>query len=138
MFYPKFAKTLLGVLLLPALGWTQAAAAESAESFLTLTDLDAVSYPYALNADCETAVLSKTNLTIALDVTMGGDLSSDGAFICASDVTVTSDDTNYNNTSTFVAYGAQGGKARMYATAKSKGWYTASATQLTASTNPKL
>ncbi len=138
MFYPKFAKTLLGVLLLPALGWAQATAAETAESFLTLTDLDAVSYPYALNADCEASVFAKQSLTIALDVTMGGDLSSDGAFICASDVTVTSDDTNYNNTSTFVAYGAQGGKVRMYATAKSKGWYTASATQLTASTNHKV
>ena len=107
---------------------------------LAVNNLDAegITYPYALPDEKAAKVFPIENLTIAMDVTMGATTSNNEAFICASDISVDSDNSTYDNNSTFVAMGTEGGKIRYFASAKSGGWYTANTSQLTASRNHKV
>lgn len=123
--------TLSAALLMLVAGLARAQETTVPTPFVTLTDLEEATYPYALTQEQATAVLAHEHLTIAMDVTMG-DTGSDQAWVCASDTSVTSDNTKYDNTSTFVAIGSNGGKVRLYASARSGGYYTANAVQLTA------
>ena len=108
------------------------------QPLVTLTGLGRETYPYQLSDADEASVLGVENLTIALDVVMGSSMGNSEAFVSASDVSVTSDNSTYDNTSTFVAVGQQAGKIRYFASAKSNGWYTANTAQLTASQSHKV
>lgn len=108
------------------------------QPILVLEGLGTQTYPYQLSEEQEAKVFASEDLTIALDVMMGSSLGSNEALISASDVSVTSDNDTYDNTSTFVAVGQQSGKVKYFASAKSGGWYTANSAQLTAAKTHKV
>lgn len=111
--------------------------AQAPEAFLTLEDLESQTYPYALSSENATSVFGKESLTIAMDITTGSSTGNE-AFICASDISVTSNDDKYNNNSTFVAVGSNGGYVRLFATAKDKGWYSSKNKLIKTNTNHKV
>ena len=106
-------------------------------SIATLGLPSGATYPYLIDENIAKSIFGQKSLTIAMDVDITT-LPGNGAFICASDISKTSDDTNYNNTSTFVAVGANDKKIRFFATAKSGGYYTSGSELLTAGRNHKI
>lgn len=108
------------------------------QPILVLEGLGTQTYPYQLSEEQEAEVFASEDLTIALDVMMGSALGSNEALVSASDVSVTSDNATYDNTSTFVAVGQQSGKVKYFASAKNGGWYTANSAQLTAAKTHKV
>ena len=94
-------------------------------------------YPYLIDKNIAKSIFGQKSLTIAMDVDITT-LPGNGAFICASDISKTSDDANYDNNSTFVAVGANDKKIRFFATAKSGGYYTSGSELLTAGRNHKI
>lgn len=89
---------------------------------LAIGGLEDAAYPFRLSDADADKVFSIENLTIALDITMGATTDNE-AFICASDTTQASEDSDYTG-STFLAVGTQNARLKYFLTAKNGDWYT--------------
>lgn len=112
---------------------------EIPEAILTLTDTNFNgSFPYCLNSEDAAKVFALDSYTIAIDVTMNGNVAGRGAFICAADPSYDVLTVGTPTDTPYFALGHNGNKMSHLASSRSGDMFTASNIALPANTNMKI
>ena len=104
---------------------------DAPESFLSIAELEDETCPYVIAAELAQDVFEKGNLTIAVDVTIAGNLSGRGAIVCAADPTHAITGATKNN-SPYIGYGFNGKKPAYLPSSASGDVFTAEGENLAA------
>jgi len=112
---------------------------EIPEAVLTLTNTNFNgTFPYCLTAEEAAKVFALDSYTIAIDVTMNGDVAGRGAFVCAADPSCDVLTVGTPTDTPYFALGHNGNKMSHLASSRSGDMFTASNIALPANTNMKI
>lgn len=107
--------------------------------FATLLDVEDATYPYEVGSETAAQIMSKTDLTVAVDVTMPASISGRKVLVGAADPTQASSNTAIGTAdSPYVGLGMNDSYLAYITSSRGGDVYTAKTTSLTASTNYKI
>jgi hypothetical protein len=107
--------------------------------FAKLLDVEDATYPYEVSSETAAQIMSKTNLTVAVDVTMPASISGRKVLVGAADPTQRASSTAIGTAaSPYVGLGMNGSNLAYITSSRGGDVYTSRNTSLSASTNYKI
>ncbi|MBQ8270673.1 MAG: exo-alpha-sialidase [Bacteroidaceae bacterium] len=107
--------------------------------FARLLDVKEATYPYEVNSETAAQIMAKTNLTVAVDVTMPASISGRKVLVGVADPTEAAGSTAIGTAaSPYVGLGMNGNKVAYITSSRGGDVYSANTTVLSASTNYKI
>lgn len=107
--------------------------------FASLLDVKEATYPYEVDSEIAAQIMDKTNLTVAVDVTMPASISDRKVLVGAADPTAAASDAAIGTASSpYVGLGMNGNKLAYITSSRKADVYSAKTTSLSASTDYKI
>lgn len=107
--------------------------------FARLLDVKEATYPYEVDSETAAQIMAKTNLTVAVDVTMPASISGRKVLVGVADPTEAAGSTAIDTTaSPYVGLGMNGNKVAYITSSRGGDVYSANITALSASTDYKI